>query len=58
MCALSGILVTLRYSDVNECEDDQAMCRGGTCINQPGSYRCQCPDGLELSPDGTKCIGE
>ena len=44
--------------DVNECEDDLSLCRGGTCRNLPGSYSCECPEGLELSLDGRSCIGE
>ena len=45
-------------SDINECEDDLSLCRGGTCRNLPGSYSCECPEGLELSLDGRSCIGK
>ena len=44
--------------DVNECEDDLSLCRGGTCRNLPGEYVCECPDGLELSLDGRSCVGK
>lgn len=45
------------FTDIDECAD-KAMCHGGTCVNEPGSYRCACPDGLELSTDGTTCVGK
>ena len=46
------------YPDINECEDDMSLCRGGTCRNLPGEYVCECPEGLELSLDGRSCIGK
>ena len=59
------VLVRLFYyiqvmhdSDVNKCEDDLSLCRGGTCRNLPGEYVCECPDGLELSLDGRSCVGK
>ena len=45
-------------SDVNECEDDLSLCRGGTCRNLLGEYVCECPNGLELSLDGRSCVGK
>lgn len=32
-------------SDVNECLDPTACLFAGTCMNQPGSYSCRCPEG-------------
>ena len=46
------------YIQVNECEVDLSLCRGGTCRNLPGEYVCECPDGLELSLDGRSCVGK
>lgn len=34
------------------------MCRGGTCTNTDGSYKCLCPPGHELVAEGTACEGE
>ena len=47
----------VNFTDVDECLD-QSLCRGGSCVNEPGSYRCVCPGGLELSTDGSTCIGK
>uniref|UniRef100_A0A6J0UYV8 Vitamin K-dependent protein S n=1 Tax=Pogona vitticeps TaxID=103695 RepID=A0A6J0UYV8_9SAUR len=43
--------------DINECEDP-ANRNGGcsqTCINFPGSYRCQCEDGYYIQPNKLDC---
>lgn len=34
--------------------DDLCM---GSCINTPGSYRCQCPSGYEIQEDARTCKG-
>jgi len=47
----------VNFTDVDECLE-QSLCRGGSCVNEPGSYRCVCPGGLELSTDGSTCIGK
>ena len=43
--------------DIDECNDDALLCRGGSCINKEGSFSCSCPDGHELMPDGKACKG-
>lgn len=47
---------------MNECEVYR-LDRGGKlclheCVNVPGSYRCSCPSGYKLLPDGRSCEGE
>ena len=33
-------------------------CRGGECINTPGSYRCQCPEGYTtVGSNANACEG-
>ena len=49
-------------TDVNECEVYR-LDQGGKlclheCVNVPGSYRCSCPSGYKLLPDGRSCEGE
>jgi Calcium-binding EGF domain. len=31
--------------DIDECSTDLFLCGEGSCINIPGSYKCDCPDG-------------
>ena len=47
-------------TDIDECiERGQAPCVGNArCENTQGSYRCVCPSGYVLSPDGRVCQGK
>ena len=47
---LNGLL-----PDKDECERNP--CANGKCVNTVGSYRCICPDGMELMQDGVTCRG-
>lgn len=46
------------FADINECQRDPLLCRGGVCQNTEGSYRCECPPGHQLSPNISACIGK
>lgn len=41
--------------DVDEC--DRNPCVNGICINNQGSFRCECPESLQLQTDGRTCLG-
>lgn len=44
--------------DINECvEMSPSPCRGGSCINTPGSFRCECPKGLKATNGAASCEG-
>ncbi|KAH3881018.1 hypothetical protein DPMN_004941, partial [Dreissena polymorpha] len=52
----NGYLARRRIlSDVNECADVD-NCLYGTCINEVGGYRCQCPPNYQLNATGTGCV--
>ncbi|XP_048865334.1 fibulin-7 isoform X3 [Brienomyrus brachyistius] len=56
---MSGTSDSSICQDVNECEVYKVE-RGGklcahACVNIPGSYRCSCPAGYRLLPDGRSC---
>ena len=42
--------------DINECDNDNGGC-AHTCINQPGSYQCQCDVGFNSESNGMNCTG-
>ncbi|XP_072166683.1 uncharacterized protein [Diadema setosum] len=44
--------------DINECEgaDGHHMCMFGNCINEPGTFRCECPAPLILDSTQRRCI--
>lgn len=42
---------------MNECETLPSACINGQCINNQGSYRCECHLGFTLARDGRTCRG-
>lgn len=46
--------VTIISSDVDECLDNNGDCEH-ECINELGSYRCECRDGFKLRGDNRTC---
>lgn len=42
--------------DIDECRSQNGGCQH-TCINLRGTYKCQCPAGQRLQPDGRTCTG-
>lgn len=49
-------LLNILFSDTNECAADANLCEDGDCINTDGGFKCECPPGYVLSPDGKKCV--
>lgn len=43
--------------DVDECSETPQICGPySVCINQPGSFRCECLDGFQFAGDGRTCV--
>lgn len=42
---------------MNECDLTPAPCKF-SCENTEGSFRCSCPKGYILAPDGITCRGK
>jgi len=57
LLSLAGWWNFVFCSDTNECETIPNICQNGQCINNQGSFRCECPHGLVLSKDGRRCEG-
>ena len=48
-----------QISDVNECEENKGVCKGGKCKNTVGSFTCDCPKGYKQHPNSPYiCIGK
>ena len=45
------------FADVNECNMTYHGC-SHMCVNNQGSFRCECESGYELSADGRTCQGD
>ena len=44
-------------SDIDECATNNGEC-DQVCVNNEGSFECQCNDGYELENDNTACKGK
>ena len=44
-----------RIVDINECTSNPSICGNGTCINEIGSYTCNCTRGYRFNNE--TCIG-
>lgn len=42
------------FLDIDECSERPDICGVGFCVNEVGTYRCDCPDGYMLLPNGSK----
>lgn len=48
-------IITL-IADIDECAEGTSGC-SNFCVNDPGSFHCDCPLGFELGDDGLTCQG-
>ena len=47
------------FVDINECNESENPCLYGNCVNQVGSFRCECTKpGTALDSTGRVCLGE
>ena len=44
-------------TELDECELLPALCKGGTCQNTYGSFKCACPSGYVID-DTFICVGK
>lgn len=50
--------LSLPPADIDECSEIPAICTNGVCINQIGSFRCECPIGFSYNNILLICEGE
>lgn len=51
-------VVSVHWSDIDECSTQRGLCRHGQCVNTVGTFLCVCDDGYELTLDGRLCTGK
>ena len=44
-------------TDIDECDDENGDC-DQTCVNEEGTYHCECLSGYILDEDKMRCSGE
>ena len=44
--------------DVDECASNRTNSCQFACTNTLGGFKCRCPVGYYLSPNGNKCLGK
>ena len=44
-------------TDIDECDDENGDC-DQTCVNEDGTYHCECLSGYLLDEDKMRCSGE
>ena len=44
--------------DIDECGENLELCQNGQCLNEPGSYQCECDMGFSPTPFNRGCQGD
>ena len=47
----------VRFTDIDECEEYEYLCRGGFCVNFYGGYTCECETGYLYDENARECRG-
>ncbi|KAL7879280.1 hypothetical protein AOLI_G00102540 [Acnodon oligacanthus] len=55
-CPITQSGVCAPSADMDECADTPEICIFGTCQNTPGSFKCNCPEGFQLSSSRRRCV--
>lgn len=45
------------FTDINECELSDRLCKNGQCVNMIGRYQCSCDTGYKSTEDRLYCVG-
>lgn len=61
-CPLQRMLIIFVHiyyiADIDECKVIHDVCRNGECVNDRGSYHCNCKAGYTPDITGTACVGK
>lgn len=56
---IKSVIRCLYFTDIDECLDGSHMC-DQICINEPGSYKCECQSGYRMTDSSfaeNACLG-
>lgn len=45
------------FTDINECELSDRLCKHGQCVNMIGRYQCSCDTGYKSTENRLECVG-
>lgn len=51
-------VVRILLADIDECKGPEKACAGHGCVNQVGSYRCECETGYIFNSISRVCEGK
>lgn len=57
-CSLAMDCHCCSFPDINECETRLENICSGLCVDQEGTYSCDCPEGRTLASDQVNCGGK
>ena len=56
-CVINYFLIHVLLQDIDECVQDNGGC-SQRCVNNNGSFHCECTSGYSLIGNGFSCEGE
>lgn len=56
--AVWNLIIAFSFTDINECDLSDRLCRNGQCVNMIGRYQCTCDTGYKSTENRLECVGE
>jgi len=54
---LNAYYIHIVVTDFDECENNLELCKNGQCLNDAGSFHCECDMGFSPTSDRQACEG-
>lgn len=53
------LMIIFKTSDIDECRISMVdICTPGRCVNEPGTFRCECNEGYKGIMMNQMCVGK